>query len=404
MMNDMTQTRTRLAIHLFLLVFLGFASITMTACGEDDPIDIDENENENDNNTELDPTIFDPNGLSYTASLGVGNGTLCLDIDTGTPVEVHCEDNADDWDLMFESRDRSWSIWTNGGVKGVKGNKGGSIGPFTEDEVADMKGGDHVPGFFPDYIGGVFATYPWQTYDVMGTHDITANNRVYVIDTGADKFRVQLNSYYKDGVSGWITLRYGKVGEEEAYEEIEIDARGGGFGAEDGAFTYFDLDAGELVDIDDETARQQNTDWDIGFKRFDVVVNGGVSGPGEAQGAIADAQDALYDEDGNAIRSEFQAQTDDDALQAFLAITSDDGLEFITDSEQPFLISDGSPQSWFGVVGPPPIPPNFEAHPQHWWMVRGSKGDSYVKMRATDIEFVTQSFTFDMYIQPSPTP
>lgn len=403
MRMNITMNRTRRITQTLIFALIALLSVGLLGCGEDDPGDtnggnIEENENENE---DIDRENFATTPISYTAKLGAGNGELCVDIDSGKPVKVDCEDAADDWDLMFKSLDRSWTIWTNGGVYGVEGNMGASIGPFNASEIEDMTSGAHVPGWFPDYYGGIFATYPWQTYDVMGTHDITANNRVYVIDTGADTFRLQITSYYNEGVSGLLNLRYGNI-TEETYQDIEIDARGNGFGAADGQFTYFDLDAGALVDIDDDTARESNTEWDIGFKRFDVILNGGVSGTGQTTGAIADAQDALYDENGDPIRSEFEAQTDAMARQAFEDVTSADELAFVSDSAQPFVISDGSPQSWFGVIGPPPIPPTFEAHSQHWWMVRGSKGESYVKMRATDIEFLTQSFTFDMHIQASP--
>lgn len=51
------------------------------------------------------------------------------------------------------------------------------------------------------------------------------------------------------------------------------------------AWTFFSFSAGKTVEIEDHTS---STDWDLGFQRTMVIVNGGVSGPGEGSALILD--------------------------------------------------------------------------------------------------------------------
>ena len=48
-------------------------------------------------------------------------------------------------------------------------------------------------------------------------------------------------------------------------------------------WAYVNLTEGEMVDIADAATSMA---WDLGFKRTEVIVNGGVSGPGKT-GALA---------------------------------------------------------------------------------------------------------------------
>ena len=57
-------------------------------------------------------------------------------------------------------------------------------------------------------------------------------------------------------------------------------------------FTFYDLDAGEVVLLSSETdvtVRQQDslsTAWDIGFRGTEIIFNGGTSGPGQGSAQI----------------------------------------------------------------------------------------------------------------------
>ncbi len=64
---------------------------------------------------------------------------------------------------------------------------------------------------------------------------------------------------------------------DQGYWDVVLDATNSDH------FVYYSLAAEDTVDISDEEA-QSSTAWDIAFKRSVVVLNGGVSGPGEVSG------------------------------------------------------------------------------------------------------------------------
>ena len=146
--------------------------------------------------------------------------------------------------------------------------------------------------------------------------------------------------------------------------------------------------------------RSSNTAWDIGIKRFNVTLNGGASGPGTVKGAIADARGDLYDASGKPIKAKFEAITAPSMQSAFEAVVDATGLTFKADKGNPYILNDGSEQSWFGVKPPPPMPPEFFARPENWWIVRSAGGDSYAKVHVTDIVSASRAFTIELFVQP----
>ena len=55
----------------------------------------------------------------------------------------------------------------------------------------------------------------WYAYSLQGQHKIYPNYRVYVADTGSEKYKFQITSYYDpdDGTSGVLSLRYAPLGD-----------------------------------------------------------------------------------------------------------------------------------------------------------------------------------------------
>lgn len=338
---------------------------------------------------------------TFTAHVGQGP-PICYDFDADAAVAC---DAVGDWDLMFEADEpnRSFSIWTNGGVHGA--GLGASYGPVSPEDAAALRSDRDVNGWFADYYGGIFADVPWYAYDVRGTHDVSANGRVYVIDTGTDLYRVQLTSYYSPGgASGKVGLRFGKHS-ETAYAEVVLDATAGGFGALPGDpanhAAYFDLDAGAVVELSDAQAKE-NTTWDLAVKRYTVTLNGGASGPGTVRGAVADAREELYDAKGRPILARFEATTDAVMKASFEAAASVNPLDlsFKLDKTHPYMINSSKADSWFGVKPPPPIPPEFYARPENWWAVRAPDGKSFAKLHVTEVESPDYSFTVELFVQP----
>lgn len=72
----------------------------------------------------------------------------------------------------------------------------------------------------------------------------------------------------------------------------EIDATAGGaFATQHHDFTYYSFESKDVVDLTDAEALE-STEWHIAFKRSEIRLNGGISGPGSVRGV-----DMLQDHD-----------------------------------------------------------------------------------------------------------
>ncbi len=157
-------------------------------------------------------TSFSLTPVTWTASIGADGVTKCYDIDT--TVEVDCTAAASDWDIQIEvSADgRSWTMWTNGGVRG-SARSGASFGTLTKTQ-ADQFVASTTPGltFSADTPSGVFNDSTWYEYNLQGGRKLWPNYRVYIVDTGTNKYKLQITSYYgASGTSAMINLRYAKL-------------------------------------------------------------------------------------------------------------------------------------------------------------------------------------------------
>lgn len=334
----------------------------------------------------------------HTAAIGPGAGQACYSLSKAG--EVPCEPAGTGWDWMIEVQGKTWAIWTNGGVHGA--GDGAAFGPMDEATAAGLRRADDIPGMFQDERGGAFLDARWYAYDALGTHDISPNYRVYVVDTGGGRYRVQLLSYYgKDGASGVLRLRYGLLGSTEVREQ-EVDARAGGFGAPadhpDNHFTYLDLESGQILSLSDADARASDSAWDLGFKRFQVIANGGISGTGKVTTALAASQEHLYGPDGEPMTEAFSKLTEADADAVFKATVSAEGLAFKEDRGQPILINDGGEQSWFQFEFKAGSP-SFFANPSVWWAIRAARRDAFAKLHVTALDAATHSYTVEMFVE-----
>ncbi len=181
---------------------------------------------------------------------------------------------------------------------------------------------------------------------------------------------------------------------------VQIDATAGGFGAPPGdpanKYTYFNLDSRQIVDISDADATVSGA-WHIAFKRANIKLNGGVSGPGAVRGAVADAQEDFYDAAGEPDVSVFTNATPDSELAAFEAVTSADGLSFVADRLIPYIKGDGTADGWWLYSGPPTH--TVSANPDRWWLIRSAAGDSYAKFHVTNIVQASRDITLELFIQ-----
>ncbi|WP_221796373.1 HmuY family protein [Oceanobacter mangrovi] len=100
------------------------------------------------------------------------------------------------------------------------------------------------------------------------------------------------------------------------------------------SWKYIDLSAGTVLDLSDEEAAS-STEWDIALQRYNVKLNGGDSGPGNVQAALADAQDEFYDDDGNAIASVFTNADADTEAAALSVVYDTSSLSYQADAYEP---------------------------------------------------------------------
>ncbi len=181
---------------------------------------------------------------------------------------------------------------------------------------------------------------------------------------------------------------------------VQIDATAGGFGADPSdpanKYAYFNLDTGQVVNISDADATVSGA-WHMAFKRANIKLNGGVSGPGAVRGAVADAQEDFYDAAGEPDVSVFTNATPDSELAAFEAVTSADGLSFVADRLIPYIKGDGTADGWWLYSGPPTH--TVSANPDRWWLIRSAAGDSYAKFHVTNIVQASRDITLELFIQ-----
>lgn len=91
------------------------------------------------------------------------------------------------------------------------------------------------------------------------------------------------------------------------------------------AWTYFSFDTGEVVVIEDAA---NSEDWDLGFQRTKVKLNGGVSGPG--MGSVVMLTDTSFED---------------------VDTVPEDG--YLTDSAETLAIVPQSEMGWYIYTGPP---------------------------------------------------
>ena len=158
-------------------------------------------------------------------------------------------------------------------------------------------------------------------------------------------------------------------------------------------WAYVNLTEGETVDIADPA---NSMAWDLGFKRTEVIVNGGVSGPGKT-GALA-LEDISFE----------------DVLEA-------PEKEYVSDTEQIATFARGD--GWYTYTGPPnhwvlpnpkiyvlriPADPTAESEGPHYYAkVRfigyyenneNKEGSGYIS-----IEYVLQDNGTRVFIESEPT-
>lgn len=261
----------------------------MIGCGGGSD-DSSNNNTGNGGNSDNKPPVSTAN-FSETATWQVTNlapdAVTCYDFDA--KAESSCD--GDTWDIKFENQARSVKLWSNSGDSGA--DLGGVFGLIDWSDLGRYKnatldpdtGRDITMHYNEDRSGGIFAAKPWFEYNLQGNHQLYPNNRVYLVTTDNSStmtdssvqqpiYAMQITNYYNDaGKSGYPTIRWIDAALPNKVQTTTINA------TNNDNWVYFDLTTGK-------SSSDKNSTWQIGFKRNDVILNGGDSATGPNKGKV----------------------------------------------------------------------------------------------------------------------
>ncbi|MCH8531238.1 MAG: hypothetical protein LAT65_10315 [Saccharospirillum sp.] len=156
-----------------------------------------------------DESSFSESAVTWTATV---NGSECFDFVAAEV--VGCDQSH--WDIQLKVEGHSFSLLTNGGISGP--GQGGVHGVLTQAQVEAVTNGKSLitHQFSQDRGDNAVTQNSWYAYNLLGSHGIWPNYRVYVaknLDTDVVT-AFQLIGYYNEAdVSGYVTVRFVEVGE-----------------------------------------------------------------------------------------------------------------------------------------------------------------------------------------------
>lgn len=334
---------------------------------------------------------------------------ICYDFDSKTEI-TDCQGNK--WDIKFDNQGRGGvKFWTNGGVSGNGNGAASYLMPWSQ--LKEFNSSTAIPpaGYRIDSGEGIFAQYPWSEYSLLKPHQMAPNYRVYLITTDASDattnstpnrpvYALQITDYYNENEkSGYPTIRWIDTALPNKVNETTVDA------TSTTEWSYLNLTTGEKTTKDG--------DWHIGFKRYDVILNGGASGHANVGGYLAKTPDGYYTKD--------KEDKLTPVATAFKAGNAKNTLKYLTQVNEYDISTDGVP--WVTDIKGSQLNPeptgNYPVIDYGWYVYRGDKGhileakpedkaigtilrsgegDSYAKMRLESIENGVWTFKFE--IQP----
>ncbi|MGP5406445.1 HmuY family protein [Psychrobacter celer] len=418
-------TKTTLAMNtkptkLALLFSSSLLALSMTGCGGSSDGSSSGNNGNSDNDGSTPPASSA--SFSETATWQVTNlapdSATCYDFDA--KAESSCD--GDTWDIKFENQARSVKLWSNSGDSGA--GMGGVFGlidwsdlsRYTNATLDPDTGRDISLHYNEDRSGGVFTAKPWFEYNLQGKHQLYPNNRVYIVTTDSSSamtdssvqqpiYALQITNYYNDaGKSGYPTIRWIDTALPNQVQTQTINA------TSNDDWVYVDLKTGQSSTDKDST-------WQIGFKRNDVILNGGDSGSGKIGGYLAATPAGYYDAKDEPIVSQFI--TDGSAATlADLTSTADydkplSARSWVIDSKGSDLnpaYTGNFPNLDFGWYTYNGMTHQLNAKPidsAQGALIRSAEGNSYARVRLDKINYpdstatTATSWEFKLDIQPA---
>ena len=405
---------------LALLFSSSLLALSMTGCGGSSDGSSSGNNGNSDNDGSTPPASSA--SFSETATWQVTNlapdSATCYDFDA--QAESSCD--GDTWDIKFENQARSVKLWSNSGDSGA--GMGGVFGlidwsdlsRYTNATLEPDTGRDISLHYNEDRSGGVFTAKPWFEYNLQGKHQLYPNNRVYMVTTDSSSamtdssvqqpiYALQITNYYNDaGKSGYPTIRWIDTALPNQVQTQTINA------TSNDDWVYVDLKTGQSSTDKDST-------WQIGFKRNDVILNGGDSGSGKIGGYLAATPAGYYDAKDEPIVSQFI--TDGSAATlADLTSTADydkplSARSWVIDSKGSDLnpaYTGNFPNLDFGWYTYNGMTHQLNAKPidsAQGALIRSAEGNSYARMRLDKINYpdstatTATSWEFKLDIQPA---
>ena len=405
---------------LALLFSSSLLALSMTGCGGSSDGSSSGNNGNSDNDGRTPPASSA--SFSETATWQVTNlapdSATCYDFDA--KAESSCD--GDTWDIKFENQARSVKLWSNSGDSGA--GMGGVFGlidwsdlsRYTNATLDPDTGRDISLHYNEDHSGGVFTAKPWFEYNLQGKHQLYPNNRVYMVTTDSSSamtdssvqqpiYALQITNYYNDaGKSGYPTIRWIDTALPNKVQTQTINA------TSNDDWVYVDLKTGQSSTDKDST-------WQIGFKRNDVILNGGDSGSGKIGGYLAATPAGYYDAKDEPIVSQFI--TDGSAATlADLTSTADydkplSARSWVIDSKGSDLnpaYTGNFPNLDFGWYTYNGMTHQLNAKPldsAQGALIRSAEGNSYARVRLDKINYpdstatTATSWEFKLDIQPA---
>ncbi|MGP5230993.1 HmuY family protein [Psychrobacter celer] len=405
---------------LALLFSSSLLALSMTGCGGGSDGSSSGNNGNSDNDGSTPPASSA--SFSETATWQVTNlapdSATCYDFDA--KAESPCD--GDTWDIKFENQARSVKLWSNSGDSGA--GMGGVFGLIDWSDLSRYTNATLDPDtdrdislhYNEDRSGGVFTAKPWFEYNLQGKHQLYPNNRVYMVTTDSSSamtdssvqqpiYALQITNYYNDaGKSGYPTIRWIDTALPNQVQTQTINA------TSNDDWVYVDLKTGQSSTDKDST-------WQIGFKRNDVILNGGDSGSGKIGGYLAATPAGYYDAKDEPIVSQFI--TDGSAATlADLTSTADydkplSARSWVIDSKGSDLnpaYTGNFPNLDFGWYTYNGMTHQLNAKPldsAQGALIRSAEGNSYARVRLDKINYpdstatTATSWEFKLDIQPA---
>lgn len=406
--------------RLTLAISTGLLALCLTACGggsDNGPAQDTDKPNKPDNDNPPAQMTF-----SQSATWTVDSsksGLICYDFDS--QAEVGCDSQI--WDIKFDNQARSVKLWSNSGSSGP--GKGGVFGLMDWSDLKTYTNATHDPQsgvditshYQADKSASIFNDKPWYEYNLQGRHQLYPNNRVYLVTTDSSDattasqinkpiFALQIINYYDNaGKSGYPTLRWIDTAMPQQVKTETFDA------SSYDKWIYVNLKTGKTT--------AKDGDWHIGFKRMNVILNGGDSGAAKVGGYLAKTPAGFYDDKGKPINSMFIVDNAATTL-ADLTATNEyqvpaDGVPWVVDQKSSNLnpgYTGDFPNLDFGWYTYDGVTHKLSAKPEdkaQGALIRSAEGNSYAKLRLDKIVYdnpdssQASQWVYHLDIQPAPT-